>query len=54
MCLRIPSVRLFNSLMDDLEAAKVSLAVLESYKIRFVYPGHGEPFAMEQLTKELP
>ena len=43
-----------NSLMDDLEAAKVSLAVLESYKIRFVYPGHGEPFAMEQLTKELP
>ena len=40
-----------NSLMDDLEAAKVSLAVLESYKIRFVYPGHGEPFAMEQLAK---
>ena len=43
-----------NALMDDLETAKVSLAVLESYKIRFVYPGHGEPFAMEQLTKELP
>jgi len=43
-----------NALMDDLESAKVSLAVLESYKIRFVYPGHGEPFAMEQLTKELP
>jgi glyoxylase-like metal-dependent hydrolase (beta-lactamase superfamily II) len=43
-----------NSLMDDLDAAKISLAVLESYKIRFVYPGHGEPFAMEQLAKELP
>jgi glyoxylase-like metal-dependent hydrolase (beta-lactamase superfamily II) len=43
-----------NSLMDDPEAAKVSLAVLASYKIRFVYPGHGEPFAMEQLAKELP
>ena len=42
-----------NALMDDLEAAKVSLAVLESYKIRFVYPGHGEPFAMEQLVKEV-
>jgi len=39
-----------NSLMDDPEAAKVSLAVLESYKIRFVYPGHGEPFAMESLA----
>lgn len=41
-----------NALMDELEAAKVSLAVLESYKIRFVYPGHGEPFAMEQLSKK--
>ena len=40
-----------NSLMDDPDEAKVSLAVLESYKIRFVYPGHGEPFAMEQLAK---
>ena len=40
-----------NSLMDDPEAAKVSLAVLESYKTRFVYPGHGEPFAMESLAK---
>jgi glyoxylase-like metal-dependent hydrolase (beta-lactamase superfamily II) len=43
-----------NSLMDDREAANVSLAALASYKIRFVYPGHGEPFAMEQLAKELP
>lgn len=41
-----------NSLMDDLEAAKVSLAVLESYKVRFVYPGHGEPFTLDQLAKE--
>jgi glyoxylase-like metal-dependent hydrolase (beta-lactamase superfamily II) len=43
-----------NSLMDDPESAKFSLAVLESYKIRFVYPGHGEPFAMEQFAKESP
>jgi glyoxylase-like metal-dependent hydrolase (beta-lactamase superfamily II) len=43
-----------NSLMDDPEAVKVSLAVLENYKIRFAYPGHGEPFAMEQLAKKLP
>jgi hydroxyacylglutathione hydrolase len=43
-----------NSLMDDPDEAKVSLAVLESYKIRFVYPGHGEPFAMEQFAKKLP
>ena len=41
-----------NSLMDDLEAAKVSLAALESYTIRFVYPGHGEPFTLDQLAKE--
>lgn len=40
-----------NSLMDDPEAASVSLAVLRSYRIRFVYPGHGEPFAMEDLAK---
>ena len=40
-----------NSLMDDPESAKVSLAVLDSYKIRFIYPGHGEPFAMEQLAE---
>lgn len=40
-----------NSLMDDPEDAKISLAVLESYPIRFVYPGHGEPFAMDQLVK---
>jgi hypothetical protein len=40
--------------MGDLEVAKVSLAVLESYKIGFVYPGHGEPFAMEQFAKGWP
>jgi hypothetical protein len=42
-----------NSVMGDLEAAKVSLVALESYKIRFVYPGYGEPFVMEQLVKDV-
>jgi hydroxyacylglutathione hydrolase len=40
-----------NSLMDDPDAAKVSLAVVQTYKIRFIYPGHGEPFALELLEK---
>jgi len=39
-----------NSLMDDPDAAGVSVAVLQSYKTRFVYPGHGEPFALEELA----
>jgi hydroxyacylglutathione hydrolase len=40
-----------NSLMDDPAAAAASLARLESLKIRTVYPGHGQPFGMEMLTK---
>jgi glyoxylase-like metal-dependent hydrolase (beta-lactamase superfamily II) len=39
-----------NSLMDDPAAAAASLARLESLKIGTVYPGHGQPFAMELLT----
>jgi len=38
-----------NSLMDDLSAAKASVAVLEGLKIRTVYPGHGQPFAILDL-----
>lgn len=38
-----------NSLMDDLSAAKASVAVLERLKIKTVYPGHGQPFAILDL-----
>ena len=40
-----------NSLMDDPTAAAASIAHLESLKIGTVYPGHGQPFGMEMLTK---
>jgi hydroxyacylglutathione hydrolase len=40
-----------NSLIDDPTAANASVANLEGLKIRRVYPGHGQPFAMEQLAK---
>lgn len=41
-----------NALMDDPEAAEVSIARLESLEIGTVYPGHGEPFAMEQFFQD--
>lgn len=40
-----------NSLMDDSTAAHASVAYLESLKISTVYPGHGKPFAMQQLAR---
>jgi hydroxyacylglutathione hydrolase len=40
-----------NSLMDDPAAAEVSLANLEGMQITAVYPGHGQPFAMELLKR---
>ncbi len=40
-----------NSLIDDSTAANVSVAYLEGLKIRTVYPGHGQPFAIAQFTK---
>ena len=36
-----------NSIMDDRVAAKASVESLRSLKINTVYPGHGEPFAMD-------
>lgn len=36
-----------NSLIDDPIAAQASLAKLMDFKLRMVYPGHGEPFAWE-------
>jgi glyoxylase-like metal-dependent hydrolase (beta-lactamase superfamily II) len=40
-----------NSLLDDPAAAAASLARLERLRIGAVYPGHGQPFGMEMLTK---
>ena len=41
-----------NSVMDDLETAKKSLAKLLSLEVNTVYPGHGKPFKMDMfLTK---
>ena len=37
-----------NSIMDDLDAAKASVEKLKRFEINTVYPGHGEPFLMEQ------
>ena len=39
-----------SSIMDDLTAAKASVEKLKALKIRTVYPGHGKPFLMEELT----
>jgi hydroxyacylglutathione hydrolase len=40
-----------SSIMDDLAAANASVKKLESFNVRTVYPGHGEPFPMEQFAK---
>jgi hydroxyacylglutathione hydrolase len=43
-----------SSLMDDPAATKASVAKLATEHVTTVYPGHGRPFAMKQLTKEAP
>ena len=40
-----------NSIMDDPEAADVSVKKLRSFAINTVYPGHGKPFPMEEFMK---
>jgi len=40
-----------NSLMDDPIAAQASIAALERLAVKTIYPGHGQPFAMEQLSQ---
>jgi hydroxyacylglutathione hydrolase len=40
-----------NSIIDDLTAANASVKKLESFNVRTVYPGHGEPFPMELFAK---
>ena len=39
-----------NSIMDDATACDASVERLESLSIGTVYPGHGEPFPMEQFA----
>lgn len=39
-----------NALLDDRDAALRSAAKLSSLGIRTVYPGHGKPFAMDQVS----
>jgi len=41
-----------NSIMDDPAAANASLEKLGGLEIETVYPGHGEPFLMQLLTKK--
>lgn len=40
-----------NEIMDDPEAGKASLERLRGLNLHTVYPGHGEPFAMEQFLE---
>jgi len=41
-----------NSIMDDLNAAKTSVEKLKGYEINTVYPGHGQPFLLEQFMSK--
>ncbi len=39
-----------NSIMDDLAAAQASVEKLKSLNVKAVYPGHGQPFSLNQIT----
>ncbi len=39
-------------IMDDPNAANASVEKLKGFVITKIYPGHGEPFAMEQIIKQ--
>ena len=45
---------MLNSIMDDTVAANDSVGKIKSLEINTVYPGHGEPFAMELFIKNNP
>jgi hydroxyacylglutathione hydrolase len=47
--MRKPSLEFF---IDDMAAATASLARLRSLAVGTVYPGHGKPFRLEQITKD--
>jgi hydroxyacylglutathione hydrolase len=38
-----------NAIMDDLETAVFSLEKLKGHAVKRIYPGHGEPFGIEDL-----
>jgi hydroxyacylglutathione hydrolase len=40
-----------NSLIDDPQEADASVEKLKRFAVKTVYPGHGEPFPMEQLLE---
>ena len=42
-----------NSIIDDIAAAKESVEILNRYEIKTIYPGHGEPFTLEQLKEQI-
>jgi len=48
---RGPSI---NAIMDDATACEASLAKLRGFNINTVYPGHGNPFPMEDLLAGQP
>jgi glyoxylase-like metal-dependent hydrolase (beta-lactamase superfamily II) len=39
----------FNAIMDDREAAAASVEKLKQFDIKAVYPGHGQPFSMDEF-----
>jgi hydroxyacylglutathione hydrolase len=39
-----------NSIMDDRVAAQASLEKLKHLNVKIVYPGHGQPFAFDQIA----
>lgn len=41
-----------NSIMDDPAAGKASLGKLQRSEVHIIYPGHGEPFALEELLQQ--
>jgi glyoxylase-like metal-dependent hydrolase (beta-lactamase superfamily II) len=43
-----------NGIMDDLEAARDSAAKLASLGVQTVYPGHGQPFALDDYFSQNP
>jgi hydroxyacylglutathione hydrolase len=46
-----PDKPVLNSIIDDLAAAKASVAELKTLGTNTVYPGHGKPFPMDLLTE---
>jgi hydroxyacylglutathione hydrolase len=42
-----------NDIMDDLETGNASVARLKRLPIRKIYPGHGEPFTLDEITSGL-